>query len=206
MAAMFPARLTEGYRAFRGGRFADEQARYRMLAEKGQHPEIMVVGCVDSRVSPEVIFDASPGELLVVRNVANLVPPHEPDRGSQHGTSAALEFGVRVLMVKRVVVLGHAQCGGVAAVVDGVPKEAPDFLAPWMGLLEPVRARIPPSHGHDHTEFEKAVVKLSLENLRTFPWIDEPVRKGTLELAGFRFDIHTGVLTHLVGNEFRPVT
>ena len=112
---MLPERLTRGYRAFLGGRFADERARYEMLAEKGQRPEIMVVGCIDSRVSPEVIFDAAPGELLVVRNVANLVPRYEPDRDSQHGTSAALEFGVQALGVRHIVVLGHAFCGGIQA-------------------------------------------------------------------------------------------
>src|SRR5262245_64865263 len=115
---MLPDRLTEGYRAFLAGRFASERYRYEQLAESGQKPEIMVIGCVDSRVSPEVIFDASPGELLVVRNVANLVPPYEPDRNSQHGTSAALEFGVQALRVKHIVVLGHAHCGGIRAFAD----------------------------------------------------------------------------------------
>ncbi len=105
---MFPERLAQGYRAFVGDRFARERARYEQLADAGQKPEIMVIGCVDLRVSPEVIFDAAPGELLVVRNVANLVPPYEPDRNSQHGTSAALEFGVQALRVKHIVVLGHA--------------------------------------------------------------------------------------------------
>ena len=120
---MFPERLTEGYRTFLSGRFAAERSRYEMLAEKGQRPEIMIVGCVDSRVSPEVIFDAAPGELLVVRNVANLVPPYEPDRETQHGTSAALEFGVQALRVKHIVVLGHAYCGGIRAFADLVGLE-----------------------------------------------------------------------------------
>src|SRR5690349_24636656 len=115
---MFPDRLAEGYRTFVEGRFARERSRYAMLAEAGQQPEIMIVGCVDSRVSPEVIFDAAPGELLVVRNVANLVPPYEPHRETQHGTSAALEFGVQALRVKHIVVLGHAFCGGIRAFAD----------------------------------------------------------------------------------------
>src|ERR1700722_13585835 len=115
---MFPARLTQGYRTFLERRFARERDRYERLAETGQQPQIMVIGCVDSRVSPEVIFDASPGELLVVRNVANLVPPYEPDRDSQQGTSAALEFGVQALRVKHIVVLGHAFCGGIRAFAD----------------------------------------------------------------------------------------
>src|SRR3954468_23937837 len=101
---MFPERLAKGYEGFLAGRFASERLRYEMLAKSGQRPEIMVIGCIDSRVSPEVIFDAAPGELLVVRNVANLVPPYEPDRETQHGTSAALEFGVQALRVKHIVV------------------------------------------------------------------------------------------------------
>ena len=112
-----PARLIEGYEAFRSGRLAAEQDRYRDLAEQGQSPEIMVIGCCDSRVSPEVIFDARPGELFVVRNVANLVPPYSPD-GTYHGVSAALEFGVGALRVKHIVVLGHARCGGVRAFAE----------------------------------------------------------------------------------------
>src|SRR6202021_1231245 len=113
----FPDRLSQGYRNFLNGRFAAEQARYQSLAEAGQKPEIMVIGCIDSRVSPEAIFDAAPGELLVVRNVANLVPPYEPSRNrdSQHGTSAALEFGVQELHVRHIVVPGPALCGGARA-------------------------------------------------------------------------------------------
>src|SRR6201995_640818 len=110
---MFPERLTKGYRTFLEGRFASERARYQDLAATGQSPSIMVIGCVDSRVSPEVIFDAAPGELLVVRNVANIVPPYQPDHATQHGTSAALEFGVQALGVRHIVVLGHAHCGGI---------------------------------------------------------------------------------------------
>ena len=110
----FPDRLVEGYAAFLGGRLIEEQNRYLQLAESGQSPEIMVIGCCDSRVSPEVIFDARPGELFVVRNVANIVPPYAPD-GQAHGVSAALEFGVAALKIRHIVVLGHAQCGGVRA-------------------------------------------------------------------------------------------
>jgi carbonic anhydrase len=113
----FPQRLVEGYREFADGRLRHEQGRYRELAEAGQSPEVMVIGCCDSRVSPEVIFDARPGELFVVRNVANIVPPYEPD-GHAHGVSAALEFGVAALKVKHIVVLGHARCGGVKAFAE----------------------------------------------------------------------------------------
>ena len=113
----FPARLSEGYRAFLGDRFISEQTRYEELAAAGQKPEIMIVGCCDSRVSPEVIFDARPGEMFVVRNVANLVPPYAPD-GRHHSASAALEFAVQALRVKHIVVLGHGRCGGVQAFAD----------------------------------------------------------------------------------------
>src|SRR6187402_830681 len=115
----FPQRLRDGYRAFRSGRLPTEQSRYRDLAESGQAPETMVVGCCDSRVAPEVIFDAGPGELFVVRNVANLVPPYSPDGGA-HGVSAALEYAVNVLRIQHIVVLGHAQCGGIRAFIDDI--------------------------------------------------------------------------------------
>ena len=130
----FPERLIEGYRAFLSGRFTIEQGRYRELAEGGQSPEIMVIGCCDSRVSPEVIFDANPGELFVMRNVANLVPPYEPD-GAQRAVSAALEFAVQALKVKHIVVLGHARCGGIRTFAErGEPLSPGDFIGNWMEL------------------------------------------------------------------------
>ena len=116
----FPTRLHDGYRAFRSGRLSMEQSRYRELAEQGQAPETMIVGCCDSRVAPEVIFDAGPGELFVVRNVANLVPPYSPD-SNYHGVSAAVEYAVKVLRVRNIVVLGHARCGGIQAFADNAP-------------------------------------------------------------------------------------
>src|SRR5580698_10352062 len=129
----FPERLIKGYRSFLGRRFVSERARYQELAGSGQSPSIMVIGCVDSSVSPEAIFDDAPGELLVVRNVANLVPPYEPDRDSQQGTSAALEFGVQALRVKHIVVLGHENCGGICAFADEIEPLSPgDFIGKWM--------------------------------------------------------------------------
>src|ERR1700756_2914692 len=131
----FPKTLLEGYRTFRTQRLPTEQSRYRELSERGQSPEVMVIGCCDSRVSPEVIFDARPGELFVVRNVANIVPPYEPD-GHAHGVSAALEFGVAALKVKHIVVLGHARCGGVKAFAeDAEPISPGDFVGKWMKLM-----------------------------------------------------------------------
>ncbi len=195
---MFPTRLTEGYRAFLEGRFASERSRYEMLAEAGQRPEIMVIGCVDSRVSPEVIFDAAPGELLVVRNVANLVPPCEPDRGSQHGTSAALEFGVQALGVKHIIVLGHAFCGGIRAFADEQkPLSAGDFIGRWMSQIAPV-ARSVGARGQDDAGYlrrlELASVEHSLKNLMTFPWVRTRVDCGALALHGAYFGVATGRL------------
>ena len=132
----FPQRLLQGYSDFLGTRLPEEQNRFRALSESGQSPEIMVIGCCDSRVSPEVIFDARPGELFVVRNVANLVPPYSPD-GQAHGVSAALEFGVAALKVQHIVVLGHAQCGGVAAALDNSLVAGVPFIGAWIDLLEP---------------------------------------------------------------------
>ncbi len=199
--------LVEGYRRFRENVWPSERARYETLAKKGQRPQILVIACSDSRVDPQTIFGAGPGELFVVRNVGALVPPYQPDAG-YHGTSAALEFGVRVLKVSRIVVLGHAQCGGVKALVEGLPKEAVDFLKPWMQLAEPaLRPSIDVFESDDVLRhYEMEVVMHSLANLRTFPWIDEAVRAITLELSGFRFDIHTGVLMELNNDDFVAVT
>ena len=138
----FPQRLIDGYGVFLTERLPREQSRFRTLAETGQRPEIMVIGCSDSRVSPEVIFDARPGELFVVRNVANIVPPYAPD-GQAHGVSAALEFGVGALHVKHIVVLGHAQCGGVKAFAEHAEPLSPgDFIGNWMRLMAPAANKV----------------------------------------------------------------
>src|SRR5919202_1958433 len=132
---MFPQRLVEGYRAFLRERLPRERSRFAALAETGQRPEVMIIGCCDSRVSPEVIFDASPGELFVVRNVANLVPPYRPDE-HYHGTSSALEFAVQGLKVKHIVVLGHARCGGKQVFArDAAPLSPGDFTGKRMSLI-----------------------------------------------------------------------
>jgi len=208
---MFPDRLKAGYRAFANGRFAEESTRYASLAEIGQKPEIMVVGCVDSRVSPEVIFDAAPGELLVVRNVANLVPRYEPDRDSQHGTSAALEFGVQALRVKHIVVLGHAQCGGIRAFADeSEPLSPGDFIGRWMSQIAPAAEAIGPrrDRGDDYLrQLEFASVELSLQNLMTFPCVSTLVGRGKLHLHGAYFGIASGrlLLRNPDTGRFEPV-
>ena len=199
-------RLLEGYRRFRAETWPAERDRYQALARFGQHPETLVIACSDSRVDPQTVFGAVPGELFVVRNVAGLVPPYAPD-ARYHGTSAAVEFAVRVLKVARVIVLGHAQCGGVRVVTEGAPEEARDFVEPWMAIAAPVREAFERSPGTpvDLEAVELAVVRLSLANLETFPWIAEAVAEGRLQLHGYRFDIHTGILTKLEGDRSVPV-
>ncbi|MBY0381070.1 MAG: carbonic anhydrase [Xanthobacteraceae bacterium] len=197
----FPDRLLSGYLAFRQQRLPTEQTRYRELSERGQSPETMVIGCCDSRVSPEVIFDAGPGELFVVRNVANLVPPYAPD-GAAHGVSAALEFAVQVLRVKNIVVLGHAQCGGIKALVqDTEPLSPGDFIGKWMSILEATRdetVRKPGEGEHDFiTRLEKRAVLQSLDNLMTFPCVKILAERGKLQLHGAYFGVSHGSLSVL---------
>jgi carbonic anhydrase len=195
----FPEALIKGYRTFLQGRLSVEQTRYRELAENGQSPQTMVIGCCDSRVSPEVIFDAHPGELFVVRNVANLVPPYTPD-GASRAVSAALEFAVQALKVRHIVVLGHARCGGVRAFADGeAPLSAGDFIGKWMELIAPAAETIGPRHRHGSlaeylTRLEQASIVKTLANLATFPWIAGPVSARKLELHGAYFDVATGLL------------
>ena len=194
-----PPRLVEGYEAFRAGRLPAEQSRFRDLAEHGQSPEIMVIGCCDSRVSPEVIFDARPGELFVVRNVANLVPPYAPD-GSYHGVSAALEFGVGALRVKHIVVLGHARCGGVRAFAEGsAPLSPGDFIGKWMSLIAPAAEKVG-SRG-DAPDYlprlEQASIVNTLANLMTFPRLRKLIERGRVTLHGAYFGVATGELSVL---------
>ncbi len=197
MTASFPERLLSGYQAFVGDRLVRERERYEALAEKGQSPEIMIIGCCDSRVSPEVIFDASPGEMFVVRNVANLVPPYEPN-GEYHGTSAALEFAVQALKIKHIVVLGHARCGGIRAFADEAEPLSPgDFIGKWMSLIAPAAERAGPPSGDRAAylaKLELASIENSLRNLMTFPCIRVLVEKGRLALHGAYFGVATGTL------------
>ena len=171
----------------------------------------MVVGCCDSRVSPEVIFDVGPGELFVVRNVANLVPVYQPDGGA-HGVSAALEYAVQVLKIKHVVVLGHAQCGGIRAFVDKTaPLSEGDFIGRWMSMFvkpgETVEIRDHESMQDFVTRIEKAAVFRSLENLMTFPFVKTAVERGDMALHGAYFGVAEGSLSVLdpVAKEFKSV-
>jgi carbonic anhydrase len=188
-------RLIEGYRRFRAETWPREKARFEELAEQGQRPRTMVIACSDSRVDPQMIFSAGPGELFVVRNVANLVPPYMPD-AAFHGTSAAVEFGVRVLGVRDLVVMGHALCGGVKALLEGVPPAAGDFVAGWITIAEKARAAAlrcdDPEAQQEAAEHE--AVRISLANLMTFPWVAEAVAAGRLTLHGAHFGVATGRL------------
>jgi carbonic anhydrase len=196
--------LIEGYRRFRAEIWPAERARYEALAHWGQSPDAMMIACSDSRVDPQTVFGAVPGELFVVRNVAALVPVYSPDPG-HHGTSAALEFGVKVLKVARLVVLGHGQCGGVKAMAYGAPPQAHDFIATWVEIGKSAVAAAGDAPEGRLQRIEIEAVRLSLANLMTYPWIAEPVRAGRLQLQGFLFDVHTGVLASVDADKVTPV-
>lgn len=206
--------MIDGYRRFRAGRWADQRERWDELKE-GQSPRVMVIACSDSRVDPTEIFDTSPGEIFVVRNVAALVPPFETTPG-RHGVSAALEFAVQVLKVKEIVVMGHGLCGGCKAALTQELKDAPPgeggFIANWIDLLDDAREKVAAVHGEDKGSrealrmMEREGVKVSLENLRTFPCIEQKEAKGRLRLIGAYFAIADGVLHVLdeATGEFAP--
>lgn len=207
----FPKQLLDGYKAFATQRLPTEQTRYRELSVKGQSPEVMVIGCCDSRVSPEVIFDAGPGELFVVRNIANLVPVYQPDANA-HGVSAALEYAVTVLRVKHMVVLGHAQCGGIRAFVDKIEPLTPgDFIGRWMQMFikpgEVVEQRAHETMAQFVERIEKAAVFRSLENMMTFPFVRKAVEAGQMQLHGAYFGVAEGSLFVLdkAAKEFKSV-
>jgi carbonic anhydrase len=198
-----PRRLLEGYKAFHYGRLRHERERYERLAATGQKPEIMVISCSDSRAAPEIVFDAAPGEMFVLRNVANLVPPYAPD-GEYHGTSAALEFAVQVLKVKHIVIMGHGRCGGVHAFreqFEGNASQPPspgDFIGKWMTLLEPathdIRCTEPGDPAARQRSLEEASIRHAIMNLTTFPCVRILLDRNKLRIHGAWFDIGTGEL------------
>ncbi|PZO40141.1 MAG: carbonic anhydrase [Alphaproteobacteria bacterium] len=187
--------LIVGYRRFRSTVWPAKAQLFAQLARKRQQPATAVIACSDARIDPQTIFDAEPGELFVIRNVAGLVPPYAPDGGC-HGTSAALEYAVKILKVRRIVVLGHVGCDGVHAMIHGPLREARDFLGPWMDIAEPVMWPMPEQGTGQALEgaVELAVLDLSLKNLRTFPWIREAEQVGQLTLTAWQFSIATGEL------------
>jgi len=207
----FPEQLTDRYRRFKHRHFVPNAHHYEELATYGQHPDTMVVACCDSRADPETVFSAMPGELFVVRNVANLIPPFETG-GEFHGVSAAIEFAVLNLRVKHIVIMGHSGCGGVKAALDqsaAVQTEA-QFISKWMSMLDDARLRVLSAQqlapkAEQQACLEREGVKTSINNLRTFPFVKEAEEKGHLSLHGAHFDIKTGdlsVLNHSRGEFF----
>jgi carbonic anhydrase len=199
--------LVEGYRRFRTEQYAAQRRRWESLAT-GQEPPVMVIGCCDSRVDPATIFDTVPGQAFILRNVANLVPPYEQG-GGLHGASAAIEFAVLGLKVRHIVVLGHGACGGVAAALSGADLGAPgeSFIDTWVAILGEARERVIASGCDDcQKALELESVRVSLGNLRTFPWLREREEQGLLKLHGAYFAIADGIL-HLLDEatgEFSP--
>ena len=201
MPETFPDHLADRYRRFKFRHFTANQDHYERLAIEGQSPDVMIVACCDSRVDPETIFSAMPGELFVVRNVANLVPPYEVE-GKYHGVSAALEFAALNLRVRHIVVLGHSGCGGVRACLDheAARQTEAEFITNWMSMLDGARERVLAAQpGGSEAELRRALeregVKTSLDNLRTFPCIKGLEAKGKIALHGTYFDIAEGSLS-----------
>lgn len=197
--ASLPEKLIDGYQNFMSGRYLDARERYRTLAEQGQKPQTLVIACCDSRAAPEMVFDAGPGELFVVRNVANMVPPYAPD-DQYHSTSAALEFAVQALRVKDIIVMGHGRCGGIRAALDpsADPLSPGDFIGKWMGLLAPAAEQL---HGNSvmtpterQTALERISIRNSIANLRTFPCVSILEQRGKIAIHGVWFDISNGEL------------
>jgi carbonic anhydrase len=203
-----PKSLADGYWRFRRDRHAPEKGRYRQLAELGQSPTAMVIACCDARVDVSAIFDAAPGDLFIVRNVANLVPPYEPE-GKYHGTSAAVEYAALVLKVPNIIVLGHSHCGGVAAYREKLKGNADEtsFIGRWLTLLDGLEVRESDIAAYDkETAFELAGIRQSLENLRSFPLVREREENDLLSLHGLHFDIGSGTVIELdESNHFAPL-
>ncbi|UHS59259.1 carbonic anhydrase [Agrobacterium vaccinii] len=195
----FPEYLLNGYKNFMSGRYVDERERYRALAETGQKPQTLFIACCDSRSAPETIFDCGPGELFVMRNVANMVPPFEPD-GQFHATSAAIEYAVQVLRVKDIVVMGHGRCGGIQAALDpNFESLSPgDFIGKWMNMVksaaEQIQSNDVMTSSERQTALERVSIRNSINNLRGFPFVKAQEVAGKVKLHGAWFDISTGEL------------
>lgn len=185
--------LIEGYRIYRATRWPELRALHRKLAEGGQSPKTLVIACADSRVDPATIFNAGPGDLFVVRNVANLAPPFEQGAG-YHGVSAAIEFAVLQLNVDTILVLGHAQCGGVAAALSDRTRDPNSFLDRWIGLLDHAKSRVQGLPGDPHDALEHESIRVTLENLATFPFVRRAIEERGLKLVGARYGVGDGSL------------
>ena len=178
-------RILQGYKEFRSQYAKGDNSIMAKLADKGQKPEIMIVACSDSRVDPALILQCEPGDLFMVRNVANIVPPYEPDSG-YHGTSAALEFGICYLKVQHLIILGHSQCGGIRALMTEEELKQNDFITNWTSNLETCL-----ENTTDVDEMSKIAIAKSVQNCSTFPWISKKVENNTLKIHQWFFDIKT---------------
>lgn len=197
------ATLWEGYQAFHNRHFQDKTSTlYRQLAT-GQAPQVMVLSCSDSRVDPAHLFQSEPGDLFVLRNVANLVPPCHLADGVEHGTIAAIEYGVCYLKVRDFIILGHSQCGGIRALVeDSVPREKNSFIPDWVAIAQAARKKTLQAHAQSSLDVqcqhcEREAIAISLSNLMTYPWLVKAVRHGLLRLHGWHFTLGTGTIERL---------
>ena len=205
-------KLIAGFRQFRKRYYEDEPDLYEQLIARGQTPMALVIACCDARAHPAHVMDTDPGDIFVVRNVANLVPPYVDD-GKTHGTSAAIEFAVKHLKVPHIIIMGHSQCGGIRALMeDSCGGEMRVFIDPWMAIMAPARTLVEEKHSAASADekcslCERAAIGISLENLRSFPFIRAAIRHGTLQLHGWYFDIENGILCALdeTSGEFGPV-
>ncbi|MGR3502303.1 carbonic anhydrase [Pseudaestuariivita sp.] len=209
-----PTYMVQRYHGWRATQYSENKAWYRRLAEEGQRPRAMIISCCDSRVQATQIFGADQGEFFIHRNIANLVPPFEPD-GEPHGTSAALEYAVTALKVTHVVVLGHSHCGGVQGCLDMCSGKAPQledessFVGRWMDILRPGYDKVKdmPEGPAQSEALEKQAILVSLENLLTFPFVKAARDAGDLALHGIWNDIGEGALYAFdpPSGEFLPV-
>lgn len=195
-------KLKSGFRKFRKHYFEEHPELYEKLTIKGQSPEVLVIACCDSRVHPAQVLATEPGDIFVIRNVANLVPPFEDD-GKSHGTSAAIEFAVKHLKVKHIIVFGHAQCGGVRSLMEGEhDSHKYSFIDPWMSTVRPAREKVLKQYSEADFDrqcryCEEEVIRVSLKNLMSFPFIKEAVDAGSLTVGGWHFDITKGEINSL---------
>ncbi|MBY0572766.1 MAG: carbonic anhydrase [Undibacterium sp.] len=190
--------FVEGFQRFQSKYFSGEETLYETL-NIGQNPSTLLIGCCDSRVDPALLLDCDPGDIFVIRNVANLVPPCN-EAGNQHGVSAAIQFAVEALEVQRIIVMGHEKCGGIRALMQGYkPRSKIDFIGPWMRIVEPVKQQVlqqmpSSSVAAQNRACELLAIALSLKNLTSFPWVAERVANGKLALHGWYFDMSEGAL------------
>lgn len=202
--------LIRGFKRFQENYFQSDDRLYKQLGT-GQVPKVLVVGCCDSRVDPAILTDCRPGDLFVVRNVANLVPPYEPD-SRYHGVSSAVEYAVQVLNVEHIIVLGHSHCGGIDILMRSGRQTFGEFIDHWIEIARPALEAVRRDLAHKSAPLqsracEQAAILLSLENLLLFPWVSQRVKQGSLALHGWYFDLTEGELLgyHADTGEFEKI-